>query len=56
MAIAFYPLKNIDIIPKPRRGRALPQRLMILQIPFIWECSALNLATQGQAIAESEEG
>jgi hypothetical protein len=38
------------------RGIAFPQRFMILQIPFIWECSALNFATQGQFICESEEG
>jgi len=29
---------------------------MILPIPFIWECSALNLATQGQFMGEGEEG
>ena len=28
---------------------------MILQIPFIWECFALDLATQGQLIGEGEE-
>jgi len=29
---------------------------MILPILSIWECYALNLATQGQAIGEGEEG
>jgi len=29
---------------------------MIFQIPFIGECSAQHLATQGQFIGESEEG
>ncbi|MBD2152679.1 hypothetical protein H6F44_21525 [Pseudanabaena sp. FACHB-1277] len=56
MAIAIYPQRNIIIIPKSCRGIAFPQRFMILPIPFIWECSALNLATQGQAIGEGEEG
>ncbi|WP_190303575.1 hypothetical protein [Pseudanabaena sp. UWO311] len=56
MAIAICPLRNIVKIPKFRRGKAFPPRFMILSIPFIRECFALNLATQGQAIGEGEEG
>jgi hypothetical protein len=55
-AIAICPQRNIIIIPKSCRGIAFPQKLMILPIPFIWECYALNLATQGKFIGESEEG
>ncbi|WP_146048678.1 hypothetical protein [Pseudanabaena sp. BC1403] len=56
MAIAIYLQRSIVKIPKFRRGIAFPQKLMISPIPFIWECYALNLATQGQAIGESKDG
>ena len=33
------------------RGRAFPQKFMILPIALNWECSALNLAMWGQFFA-----